>query len=609
MADATSRAKFLLEAETRQYEEAIKRADSEQKSFAASAKTSLGGAFTAVAAAGAAATAALGGIIAQAVSNADEIGNQANLLGVASDKLIAYRFAAEDAGSSAEKFDKGLRESQRILAEGGKEVTEWTQKLGLSMADLRRQSPDQLFATYADAISGLNTRGEQFAAVQALMGGKAVELTGLLAQGSAGLREAEEMTKRFGAALTDIEVEQLKQVDTAFDKAGLAAQGAGNTIALAFGPVIDSVVTSFVEATAGSEAFKNGAKAAAETVYVAFQLLGGAIDVVQASLQTVAGTAITAYSYVEQLVGNGAGAARLRATAQGFFDEAKANIQGLKSMEELRGQFEQLTLDSERRAAEAATLRAQVRQAGRDRANGQSAAAGGDAFDLGRLGKLPKFDDKQAELDRARILEEGKKGIRDEAYRAEVELQQRRVGLYAETERSILDQILGRHQLEISLEEVRNANLGESLSGFLQAFSSHSKAVAKVSQGLAIAQVVYATAKNIAAAFPNFGLMAKAAAVGATQLASIRSTTFGGGSISSASFGGEPSGVSALAQSRQEQQASTAAGAQQRPQVTIAFNGPVAGDRAFIDLIRKQLNRDVTVLYGSNRQAAELQPG
>lgn len=611
MADATSRAKFLLEADTRQYAEELAKAQRQQKSFAAELRGGLGGAFTAVASAAAAVGVGIGGTIAQAVAYADEIGNQANLLGVASDKLIAYRFAAEDAGSSAEKFDKALRESQRILAEGGKEVSQWTQKLGLSMADLRRQSPDELFATYSDAISRLNTRGEQFAAVQALMGGKAGELTGLVVQGSSALREAEEMTKRFGASLTDIEVEQIKQVDNSFDKAKLGAQGAANTVALAFGPAIEAIVTDFVEATAGSETFKKAVKLAAEAAYVGFRIVSQNIDLVQAALQGVVGTAIYAYSKIEELVGNSGGAAKLRATAQGYFDDAKANLQGLRTIEELRGDFEQLTLDSQRRAAEAATLRAQARDANRARANGASVAEDGDPFQLGKLGKLPKIDNQQAELDRLRILEEGKKGIRDEAYRAEVELQQRRVGMYAEAERSILDQVLSRHEYEINLDQVKNATLGESLSSFLQAFASHSKSIAKISQSLAIAQVVYQTARAVMQAAPNLGLMAKVAADGASQLALIKSTSFGGGgSVRAAGGSSGFSGVEALANFQQERQAAASmpGGAQQRPQLTIAFNGPVAGDRAFIDLIRKQLARDVTVIYGSNRQTADL-PG
>jgi hypothetical protein len=159
---------------------------------------------------------------------------------------------------------------------------------------------------------------------------------------------------------------------------------------------------------------------------------------------------------------------------------------------------------------------------------------------------------------------------------------------------------------EINFEELKSATIQDiqvslATSG-LQIATALFGQNKKVALAVAAINIGVGATEALKLPFPaNLAAVAKVIAQGAQLTARISSASIGGGG----GFGGSVSSGS-LPQAARTQEQPDAVGATSRPSTTIVFNGPVAGEQAFIDLIREQVDRDVVIIPANSRQALEL---
>lgn len=610
MANPQAILKFLLEADISNFTAGFDAAEKKAGKFTDGINGPATKALIGYAAA--AASAALGiNKLLKAFDEADELVKQADRLGIATDKLAGLQLAAEKAGTGQETLTKALRDSSRLLAENGTEVQQWTSRLGLSIKDLRSQSPDELFRTYAGAIGDLDDRGQQFAATAALMGGKSQDLTGLIIKGSAAIDEAQALVVKYGVALTEVEYAQIEAVKDSFEKADLAAKGAANTIAIAFAPVIEEVVNSLVDAVGGSVEFKAAMQTAAETGYVAFKLLGNAIDALQGIFQKAAQTSYEFSAGLLDLIGADGIAASFRQSADEWGQAARDNFANLKTIEDLRAEFSVLVADSEARAAEAVAQREALRRQGLGKGTDIATAPDGfspDQFATGDISNEQALRDaKEIEL---AIEAEYNNYSLQEQQRYNNEMLQMRRGV----EGSILELVNDRIAQEIFYEQAKHANVAELAFDLIDAVAVTNKKVAKLQKALAIAQVIWTTGVAIMKflSTQNYAGAAAAAVMGATQLARIKAANYGG---SEGGGGGARVNTGDFSASRsadnQTGQIPELAGAVQGRAVNVYIEGNnIAGPESarwiadtLADLVN---NSDYLIFNGQSRQAQEL---
>jgi hypothetical protein len=158
---------------------------------------------------------------------------------------------------------------------------------------------------------------------------------------------------------------------------------------------------------------------------------------------------------------------------------------------------------------------------------------------------------------------------------------------------------------EINFESLKSATIQDiqtslALSG-LQIATALFGQNKKVALAVAAINIGVGATEALKLPFPsNIAAVAKVLAQGAQLTQRIRSANIG-----SSGFGGGIGSGGALQTPRAEEQAE-AVGATPRPSTTIVFNGPVAGERAFIDLIKAEIDRDVILISSNSRQAQEL---
>ena len=136
---------------------------------------------------------AFGSLVGDAFAAANRIGMVAKQTGIATEALQRLGHAAAMNDSiSFEEMSQGLKFLSRNMgnaAAGGKEAQAAFARIGLSVADLSKMSPDQVFLKLSDAIkSGAIPESQRMSVVMQLLGRGASGLIPLLTEGGDAIR-------------------------------------------------------------------------------------------------------------------------------------------------------------------------------------------------------------------------------------------------------------------------------------------------------------------------------------------------------------------------------------------------------------------------------------
>jgi hypothetical protein len=156
----------------------------------------------------------------------DMLAKTARNLGMTAQSLAELEYAAQRSGMEVSVLHDSMRSFTKILSEAALGMgpgVEALDKLGLSAAELKAQSPDQQINTLADALRGINDPGEQARIAMVLFGEAGFKMLDMLRQGSSGIMEMRSrFTELFGDLSTDLpSIEEFNDAmldtQTAFD--------------------------------------------------------------------------------------------------------------------------------------------------------------------------------------------------------------------------------------------------------------------------------------------------------------------------------------------------------------------------------------------------------
>ncbi len=215
-------------------------------------------ALTAFGVAGGAAMTALG---ASSLKSGDELAKMSDKIGISTAELaklhhITDQFTNQGAGAMNEALTKATKRLGEFNATGGGAAAQWLKEMNLDTQRLAELSPDQLFYTYAESIRGLNDRGQQLAAVSALMGDESRSLIGIIDAAPEALQKTGDEAVKLGLALTRVDAAKLEAANDAIDRAQKVFKGVGNTLAVEVAPYIEVVAQGFVDSATEGEGFK-----------------------------------------------------------------------------------------------------------------------------------------------------------------------------------------------------------------------------------------------------------------------------------------------------------------------------------------------------------------
>lgn len=196
--------------------------------------------------------------VRQAAQRIDELAKSADRLGVSTQSLAGFRYAAEQTGVGVEQLQVAMTKLQvRVeqAAAGNKAAADSLTALGLRVQDLARIPADQQFAAVSDAVRRMGSASQQSAAAVAVFGEEGAKMGNLLALGSSGLAKATQEAERLGLALNRVDAAKVEEANVSMGRIAKVIEGAMNVAAVKFAPIITLVADEMTRASANTQGF------------------------------------------------------------------------------------------------------------------------------------------------------------------------------------------------------------------------------------------------------------------------------------------------------------------------------------------------------------------
>lgn len=168
-----------------------------------------------------------------AINKGDQLQDLANKFGISASQLQLLGNAAELSGASLESVAAALNKAAVNAQKAGqdKNLAAGFEKIGLSLSDLQRATPQDILMKFADAAASGAIAGEEFSLAVQLMGRSATDLLPTFRMGSDAIRTQGEAM----GAWSDTTI-------AALGAASDAIKVIGNVWTLAFGNIVASIL-------------------------------------------------------------------------------------------------------------------------------------------------------------------------------------------------------------------------------------------------------------------------------------------------------------------------------------------------------------------------------
>lgn len=213
-----------------------------------------------------------------AIDAADKLRDLSKVTGVSATTLGGIGFAAQQAGADLEGVAKAFGKFNLYVADakaGNAEAIRTFQKLGISVADLRRLSEQDLFAKTADAFSKFEDGADKAAGANLIFKKSYEAVLPLLDEGGDSLRKNIAYFERYSGVTQDL-VNASDQFNDELTKLNLLNKSFGNYLAAALLPSLQGLVEYLVQAKEKTSGFKSAADGIAEALKVVAKVALGA---------------------------------------------------------------------------------------------------------------------------------------------------------------------------------------------------------------------------------------------------------------------------------------------------------------------------------------------
>lgn len=184
-----------------------------------------------------------------ALDAAGAIGEMAEQVGLSTDELQSYEFAAVQAGVKSEELQQAfqrLRNSIGEAAQGSTQQIKAFEKLGIGILDVngKVRSSNDVFRDLAKAYTEAEDKAQFFANAQDILGRGAQKLAPLLAGGAEGVDKFVESAQKAGVVLSKDLIDQADKASDAIAALGVQFSKTGQIAVAKLAPAISQVVDS-----------------------------------------------------------------------------------------------------------------------------------------------------------------------------------------------------------------------------------------------------------------------------------------------------------------------------------------------------------------------------
>lgn len=200
--------------------------------------------------------AGMGLMIKSSMQVIDKLGKVSSKLGVTSQELQRFRFAAKLAGVEETALDMGLQRFIRRVgeaAQGTGEAKDALKKMGIQLTDSNGsvKSATDLLGQVANALKDTKDPAERLRLAFKLFDSEGVAMVNMLKGGKAELNATMMEADKLGFVLSDKLVKAVSRANDAWFKMGKALTGVKDKMAGALAPALEKVATKWTEFTVG----------------------------------------------------------------------------------------------------------------------------------------------------------------------------------------------------------------------------------------------------------------------------------------------------------------------------------------------------------------------
>ncbi len=195
---------------------------------------------------------ALYNMTTRAIESADAIGKTADKLGISTDALQEYRFAAEQAGISQETFDMAMQRFTRRAAEAAKgtgEAKDALMQMGIELKDQNgnMRASEDLLLDVADAMKNTDDASERLRLAFKLFDSEGAALVNMLVDGSDALEEVREEARKLGIVIDESLIRDAEEAQDKLDAVNKVISAQLTKAFLSLAPLVSDAATEFAE--------------------------------------------------------------------------------------------------------------------------------------------------------------------------------------------------------------------------------------------------------------------------------------------------------------------------------------------------------------------------
>ena len=230
---------------------ALGKAQAAVESYAAKVQSTLEGIAQKYLTLGGIASTAMGFLAGSQASAMVETSKLADRLGMTSQALQSYEFAAKKAGIGSEEFGMLMGRFQAKLGEaaaGSGTAAQSFAQIGLSIDKIKGMKPEDAFRATIDALHALPDQSARSAAAMDLFSREGMKMMGIVQQGGGAFDAARQKLAAMGLTFDDVQTKAIRKATSAISDLKLSMQAAGQAAAIALAPMIQKVAESLTVA-------------------------------------------------------------------------------------------------------------------------------------------------------------------------------------------------------------------------------------------------------------------------------------------------------------------------------------------------------------------------
>lgn len=246
----------------------------------------------------------IGSLVKSSIDAADAQSKLAVSLGMTTEQVSQYAYAADLAGVSQEELGASTAKLARLVADaaaGGKTASEVFASMGLDIRDANGEvkGSSTILGEVADKFASYKDGVEKTALAQEIFGKSGAKLIPFLNQGSAGLADLAREADLLGITLTDSAGKSAEQFNDNLARLQKAKEGLGRQIAEKLLPTLELLTNQLFDSAKSGNAMGKAAEVAATGVKLlvsAGTILIGAFKTVGEYLGGIAAAAVALFS-------------------------------------------------------------------------------------------------------------------------------------------------------------------------------------------------------------------------------------------------------------------------------------------------------------------------